>query len=239
MYSSPFSLFPFSTRLEAVEDVYDAMSFVETITAIVGITDIENDAEFFRAEVSAVVNLASALLETSAFDESISCAADAIATIVDEETLSEAIAAIAVLEADSYDMVSLNEIIHTKLAIGANTAERATFREAVHAVAAIGSHIRETVRFDEFINVLITVKTTTQDVIDINITIPPGGELIINSDNYTATIDGVNVLHLYTGAWLYIDSEVVGVSVSAGGGVPPATVTSTSMGPWKPSPVPL
>lgn len=225
MYSSPFSLFPFSTRLEVVEDVYDAMSFVETITAIVGITDIENDAEFFREDIAVSIRAAAALLESVSLDEAVDCLVNAVATMTDVETFTEEIAAIAVLEADSYDMVSLNEIIHTKLAIGANTAERATFIEAVHAVAAIGSRIRETVRFDEFINVLITVKTATQDVIDINITIPPGGELIINSDNYTATIDGVNVLHLYTGAWLYIDSEVVGVSVSAGGGVPTATVT--------------
>lgn len=231
MYSSPFSLFPFSTRLEVVEDVYDAMSFVETITAIVGITDIENDAEFFREDIAVSIRAAAALLESVSLDEAVDCLVNAVATMTDVETFTEEIAVAAVLEAESYDAMALTESMRSVAEIGAETPDRIAIEESILATVEIGSIINTSERFDEFLNALASVKTATQEIIDINVTIPPGGELVIDSDTYTVTLGGINVLHLHSGVWLYIDDSVVDVLVSAGGGSPTATVTYAER--WK------
>jgi hypothetical protein len=45
--------------------------------------------------------------------------------------------------------------------------------------------------------------------------IPPGGKLILDSDNYTAYLDGVNVLHYLADGWLRVDRDMFDVRFDA------------------------
>ena len=51
-------------------------------------------------------------------------------------------------------------------------------------------------------------------------TIRDGQTLVINSGNYTAALDGVNVINQYNGDWIFITPELIDVKVSTSGGLP-------------------
>lgn len=57
-----------------------------------------------------------------------------------------------------------------------------------------------------------------QEVITIRCTIPPGGTLVIDTERYTATLNGENVLHLQEGDWPRLSRELVSLSLSSGTG---------------------
>lgn len=231
MFGSPFSATPFSAQLEISEYLNDAITFDESIIVVAGLTDVESDFEFFREDIAVSIRAAAALLESVSLDEAVDCLVNAVATMTDVETFTEEIAVAAVLEAESYDAMALTESMRSVAEIGAETPDRIAIEESILATVEIGSIINTSERFDEFLNALASVKTATQEIIDINVTIPPGGELVIDSDTYTVTLGGINVLHLHSGVWLYIDDSVVDVLVSAGGGSPTATVTYAER--WK------
>ena len=54
----------------------------------------------------------------------------------------------------------------------------------------------------------------------VNVTIPPGGEIRINSDAFTAMMGTKNILHLYEGDWIHFDRNTTRLIVHAGAGVP-------------------
>ena len=52
----------------------------------------------------------------------------------------------------------------------------------------------------------------------IQVAIPPGGELRIDSDFFTATLNGQNILHLHQGDWINIDRNLVDIKINTGDG---------------------
>jgi len=54
----------------------------------------------------------------------------------------------------------------------------------------------------------------------INTTIPPGGELRINSDAFTAMLGQENALHRYEGDWIHFDRNTTELIVHTGTNVP-------------------
>lgn len=64
----------------------------------------------------------------------------------------------------------------------------------------------------------LDVVSTTSKQISIGVTIPPGGTLVIDCENYTVYLDGVNVYKFYEGNWLQLSRDTISVSVDSGTG---------------------
>lgn len=64
-----------------------------------------------------------------------------------------------------------------------------------------------------------TVRTTQQAVFQV--TIPPGGELRIDSGLFTALLDGQNALHTQSGDWIDVSRELMRINIecASGGGL--------------------
>lgn len=52
----------------------------------------------------------------------------------------------------------------------------------------------------------------------ISVELPAGSTLEIRSDTYDVYLDGVNILHLHKGDWIFLDRDVVAVEVDSGTG---------------------
>ena len=60
---------------------------------------------------------------------------------------------------------------------------------------------------------------TVEDfVLTVDITIPAGGELRIDSENYTVTLNGENVLYAQSGYWPILSRELAQMTVDSGTG---------------------
>lgn len=56
------------------------------------------------------------------------------------------------------------------------------------------------------------------DTITINVGLPAGGVLRIDTNNYVVTMNGQNILHLQVGEWVKLARETQDISVSSGTG---------------------
>ena len=65
---------------------------------------------------------------------------------------------------------------------------------------------------------VLDVVSTTSKQISIGVTIPPGGTLVIDCENYTVYLDGVNVYKFYEGDWLQLSRDTLSVAVDSGTG---------------------
>lgn len=66
---------------------------------------------------------------------------------------------------------------------------------------------------------LMEATSQTTEIATFQITIPPGGELRIDSENYIVLLDGENALHLQSGDWINVSRELLRLIVeSATGG---------------------
>lgn len=57
-----------------------------------------------------------------------------------------------------------------------------------------------------------------EETMFISVSIPSGGVLEIDSDTFDVFLNGENVLNLHDGSWLFLDREVVSISIDTGTG---------------------
>ena len=55
-------------------------------------------------------------------------------------------------------------------------------------------------------------------VAEVDVTIPPGGEIRINSDAFTAMMGQQNILHLYRGGWIFLNRNTAQLVFETGSG---------------------
>ncbi|MEG1779457.1 MAG: hypothetical protein RR263_05085, partial [Oscillospiraceae bacterium] len=91
--------------------------------------------------------------------------------------------------------------------ISKNTPLTAAFSQRVEAAVLISKNIYLGAVFGEIIYSVISIVTLDEDKITINVTIPPGGELVINSELYLVTLNGVNIIHLHKGDWISLSKD--------------------------------
>lgn len=60
--------------------------------------------------------------------------------------------------------------------------------------------------------------SVSMDTIFITLSIPPGAELRIDSENYLVTLDGENALYAQSGAWIKLSPNLTAISVDTGSG---------------------
>lgn len=96
----------------------------------------------------------------------------------------------------AYLATNANETVHAEAAIGAIIAMRAGIYEIFSASASVD------------------VIDTYQTILDV--TLPPGGKLVIDSDNLIVLLDGENALHLHAGDWVYLSRGTLDVEVDSG-----------------------
>ena len=65
----------------------------------------------------------------------------------------------------------------------------------------------------EIMNASTSTAQFDTEYIEISIPIPPGSTLEINSDDFTVTLDGENVLHAQSGGWVMIDRDVDSLAI--------------------------
>lgn len=84
--------------------------------------------------------------------------------------------------------------------------------------ALVGAEIASESTFSEILTVRPDASLQEEQSVLIRVSLPAGSELRIDSERYTVTLDGENILHLQEGDWLMLDRELCEVTVDSGVG---------------------
>jgi len=107
---------------------------------------------------------------------------------------------------------TLTAIVH----LGGNFAFRQNFADAVNELSNLSSNTQLIHAYKEAVFMSSSVDLTTEESLTVNVTIPRGAELRIDSDNFIVTLDGVNILHLHTGDFINISRGSLELMVDSG-----------------------
>lgn len=88
--------------------------------------------------------------------------------------------------------------------------------DALDAETRLGAALSQPCVFSELVTLRPDAASKTEQTLLVRVTLPVGSELRIDSENYTVTLDGENVLHLQEGDWLALDRGLVNVTVDSG-----------------------
>lgn len=121
-------------------------------------------------------------------------------------------------EADYSFSTEMETMLESKANVEAHVWFAATLSDAAKLNSRLGANIGAAGIFSEMLAVQPNVDAAEEEIALIGVTIPPGSELRIDSENYTVTLDGQNILHLQSGDWIALDRSLYSISVDSGTG---------------------
>ena len=114
--------------------------------------------------------------------------------------------------------VDLVESLSHNANAGADIWFVAAFSDDLKQNAIAGTQIETGGIFSEMLTAQPDISRLEEEIALISVTVPPGSVLCIDSENYTVTLDGKNILHLQNGAWIVMDRSLYSISVDSGTG---------------------
>ena len=217
MINGRYSLTRYSANIGASIEVSD--SFVDNMRGVAGsavfidISDVYDETATCRGRITASL-ITSATINTI-LDHSVSMVAnvdvsDDMTSNMHGETYSSQ---------NIYDEVSFINDVTGSSYLSVNIPTSFDTSGTVLGSSAICKNISDSEIFATEVFLASVGGGTVEDfVLAINISIPPGGELRIDSENYTVTLNGQNVLYAQSGYWPILSRDLAQMTVDSGTG---------------------
>lgn len=122
------------------------------------------------------------------------------------------------LACDIYISLQGVESLVSRLKLAKDIWSEAVWTDALESRFSIGKDIWSSVSWSEMLHSLLQIVSLELQIARLNITIPPGGRLYIDSAIFTALLNNQNILHQYSGDWITLDPNLVSIELDSGSG---------------------
>ena len=218
MFGGKFDFLRFSLRDTDEYDAHIKADFRENVHGLVTWGHEVGIRTDFRALMNSDVILTRGALFEARFREHVESKISGLVAAAISAALRENINAASRIGADRRVSGSFRENMNARLNFAQNEAITANFRENMNFIynpqiidVPIKAHFREVVEG------IVSVDITEFDYAIIDVTIPPGGVLRIDSENYTVLLDSLNRIHLHRGDWVTLTRGAIELAVLTNG----------------------
>ena len=216
MFERRYSLAKFSVNLET-KTIEIAETFSEALNSVAGVAipvDVrERYADAVQGYTRGTISVVSTMSATEALSSAVKMSANIVARFTAAERLAAEVEAIKNLRAALTSADSLAAAVpkHIPTILAAY--------EALNANGSASKNICTAFVAADILTAIMDATSQTAEVVLMQVTIPPGGELRLDSDVFLAMLDGENVLYAQSGDWINVSRELLRLIVeSATGG---------------------
>ena len=154
----------------------------------------------------------------AALGESLSVLCQAVANYNALERLRDSLGAAAILDQNCHITDKLLGSVLGKLDLGENIHLQGREWDSFGFAGALAAIYQpEAIRAYEILNSLVSTAVFDTLYISLDVTIPPGGKLVLDSEHFLALLDGENVLDKHSGDWLELSRNVEEIRIEGGG----------------------
>lgn len=213
-----YSLLRYSVNAGAREAPI-AESFLEEVKAVIGsavpVAVSERFAEAVQGSAQGTVSLVFAFAAASGLLTEVRLSANEAVSAKVAEALQTAVSG----SKDAYAALTAREDLEATVWGSKDLLTALTVKDILTAEAAGSKDILLSQMLTEALGTVLAATTQTTETASFQLTIPPGGELRIDSDVFTVLLNGQNALHTQSGDWITVSRELLRLLIeSASGG---------------------
>lgn len=218
MFGGQFSLNKFSLgkaisdipiRVFFTDSIKGAFGFGENIEVTTHLSEMINSSLIVTLSTGAELNGSVFLWAKSAGD----------VVVVIENSLHEMMNAQSAIVVNMQPLTVFNEALKGKAYLSQDfQVTKTSLADAVRFKGAVVKDFLVKADYAVILGNIIDVDILEQIICQLNVTIPAGGVLEIDSDIFTAYLNNQNVLHLHNGDWIFLDRDLVSLQFNDVGG---------------------
>ena len=156
----------------------------------------------FREQVSCVTSIGRGHFAAAVFSEAVSGRCAMITVHYMRPNFTEIVSAQTKGAFFYWGNLTLSETVDAAAKVESNRWLAQNFTEVVTAVLSGSIQVFPILNIYELVSAICDVQAVDEYTSILNVTLPPGGKLIIDADNYNVLLNGENAIHLHSGDWL-------------------------------------
>lgn len=217
MINGKYSLIRYSSNSGAEIEVSDL--FVETLRGTAGTAIIIDVSDAFYETATLKSRIAASIIETASINETVNASVSMVANIEVYDYMFSVLSGSAKASQNIYVSLNSSEDLNADVYLGVNIPAYLESDCALYGNCNPRKKLEDSGFFATDVLFGTVNAGISQDfVVTFNVSIPPGGELRIDSENYTVTLNGENVLYAQSGYWPILSRELAQMTVDSGTG---------------------
>lgn len=210
-----YSLARYSLPSKAEHEFYLAPYFVESMQGMIGIgTDVGIEGRFAEALKGKTVATPTAPIVVS-FAERAKSAVQMKADYPFTSLFQGSVLNMTWIVKNTAIATEFTDTVEAQPFIGKNLFMVSALDDGVLCYVFGSKNILLLLLAGEIISSRVGVATITEERAYLNVTIPPGGQLVMDSELYLITLNGKNVMHLHSGDWISLDRDILSITVDS------------------------
>lgn len=196
-----------------------AEGFFEAVGAVAGaaipVDFRDRFADALQGSAQGTISVISMFLAASGFFAS----ARMSANVVTDSSMLEALQTIAYGQKDIPGKITSVDVLDASIWGSKNIPERLSPMDRLTVRTAGSKNVPAPLKASEILTSMLEATSQTTERTTLQLTIPPGGELRIDSELFIVLLNGENALHTQSGDWINISRNLLRIIVeSASGG---------------------
>lgn len=217
MINGKYSLIRYSANSGAEIEVSDL--FVETLRGTAGPAIIIDVSDVFYETATLKSRIAASIIETASINETVNASVSMVANIEVSDYMFSVLSGSAKASQNIYVSLNSSEDLNATVYLGVNIPAYLESDCALYGNCNPRKKLEDSGFFATDVLLGTVNAGISQDfVVTFNVSIPPGGELRIDSENYTVTLNGENVLYAQSGYWPILSRELAQMTIDSGTG---------------------
>lgn len=208
-----FNILRFDVYVVEGEDFVLGLDYVETYNCLIATGENTLLETVFNEVVSTRADGSPAALARAAYEEAYLSGAATVVRFYAAPAMAEAVRAASAMSHNAGPTVAFIETLPGAWFLGHNRIEMAVIAEAIRASHGLSVDHIYAAAFRTIVDAQVTTMLfdITYAVIDVDL--PPGSTLVIDSDSYTVLLDGENIIDRHSGAWLRLNRHIFDVVI--------------------------
>lgn len=118
--------------------------------------------------------------------------------------------------ADISPTFDIQEDLSGEFVLGADLPARISLQSDLIADLHIGADYAMANNYTAILSASVSVVDISEEMSLVLVDLAPGDELRIDSENYTVTLNGDNILHLQEGDWVRLNRDMLSITIDSG-----------------------
>lgn len=217
MINGQYSLLRYSANIGSSIDVEE--SFTEELKGVSGSAVFIDIVDGFDESAVCLGRVTASVITTADVINQMGHDVSMMANSVVEDAFYSSVLETVRTAQDIYvSVVSSTDILSVSY-LSIDTPTSLSAEEAVFGSSRVCKNITDSATYPTEVLLGTVGGGTVEDlVLTLDVTIPPGGELRIDSENYTVTLNGENVLYAQSGYWPILSRELAQMTIDSGTG---------------------
>lgn len=217
MINGRYSLLQYSANAGAEVEVAD--NFLEGLKAVAGTAVFIAVSDGFDESATCTARVTASVITVASAFEIMRSDIRMVANVDTTEELYSTLSASIAVAQDIYESRVFDSSMAGTSYMSTNIPEQGYWHSEVEVSVRLVKNLTDTELFaTEVVFATVAAITIEENVLTVSVSIPPGGELRIDSDRFTVTLNGENILHLQSGYWPELSRKLVQMTVDSGTG---------------------